>query len=97
MTATSVHVAGLDVAWSDRYLRQRCAWCGVTLLDYDLATVVAPLREDGTPPPPPATWPIGALVEVTGTPGAGSQRVVEAVDGKVPPGSCLDLDPAVTA
>lgn len=97
MTAPTVHVAGIDVTWSDRYLRQRCAWCGVTLLDYDLASVASPLGEDGSPPPPPSTWPAGALVEVTGTPSAGSQRVVEAVDGKVPAGSCMDLDPAVTA
>jgi len=33
------HIAGLNITVQDRYLRQRCAWCGVVLLDYDLANI----------------------------------------------------------
>lgn len=37
--ATETHVAGLQLEVSDRYLIQRCAWCGAVLLSYDYTRV----------------------------------------------------------
>lgn len=61
--AATVHIAGVDVTIGDRYLRQRCAWCGVTLIDYDLTRIAVPEGQD----PRPSTWLVGALVETDGT------------------------------
>jgi hypothetical protein len=58
----TTHIAGQHVTIDDRYLRQRCAWCGTILLDYDLTLVAVPVGQEG----PPATWPVGALVTVDG-------------------------------
>lgn len=58
----TTHIAGQHVTINDRYLRQRCAWCGHILLDYDLHRVAVPTGQEG----PPATWPVGALVTVDG-------------------------------
>lgn len=52
------HIAGQPVTIDDRWMRQRCAWCGATLIEYDLHRVAVPEGTD----PTPATWPIGALV-----------------------------------
>lgn len=66
-----VHIAGLDIQVNN-LLRQRCAWCGETLIDYDLACTASPCGEkcatDECLPEyhMPATWPVGALVEVDG-------------------------------
>lgn len=60
MTATPagvVHFAGLDVQIGP-LLRQRCAWCGVILVDYDLTRVAVPEGQEGGP----ATWPVSTLV-----------------------------------
>jgi hypothetical protein len=56
------HIASENVVIGDRYLRQRCGWCGEVLLEYDLARVAVPVGGD----PTPATWPHGALVRVDG-------------------------------
>jgi len=83
-----VHIAGVDVHINQR-LRQRCAWCGAVLLDYDLATIAVPVGQD----PHPATWPVGELISVDG----GLSFTVEHVDGgPLPEGSCGRLDPEVT-
>lgn len=37
--ATETHIAGLQLKVSDRYLMQRCAWCGAVLCAYDLTRV----------------------------------------------------------
>ena len=62
MTSTSsdgaiVHFAGIEIQ-IDAKLRQRCAWCGAMLIDYDLDNIAVPEGQD----PTPATWPVGALV-----------------------------------
>ena len=89
---TEIHIAGLDVKIEPNLLRQRCAWCGATLLDYDLTRVATPLQE-GETWEGPATWPVGALI---GRDGAVSW-VVEHEDGaKLPADCCALLDPAVT-
>lgn len=63
--AAVTHIAGLNVTVQDRYLRQRCAWCGVVLLDYDLANIQVAVVP-GEEPTGPATWPVGELVTVNG-------------------------------
>jgi hypothetical protein len=84
-----VHIAGPDIQVGQQ-LRQRCAWCGAVLLDYDLTRVAVPVGQD----PRPATWPVGALIEVDGA----MSSVREHEDGaQLPEGACAWLDPAVTA
>lgn len=61
MTAVT-HIAAQHITVNDRYLRQRCGWCGDILIDYDLARTAVPVGTD----PTPATWPVGALVRVDG-------------------------------
>lgn len=56
------HIAAPHITINDRYLRQRCGWCGDVLVEYDLARTAVPT---GTPPLP-ATWETGALVTVDG-------------------------------
>lgn len=59
------HIAGLDCVVEDRYIRQRCAWCGAVLLEYDLART-AMIETPGEPMGKPAMWPVGRLVRVDG-------------------------------
>lgn len=83
-----LHIAGVHVTVGNR-LRQRCAWCGAVLIDYDLALVAVPVGQEGAP----AVWPVGDLVLVDGHVSA----LVEHVDGEpVPEGACARLDPEVT-
>lgn len=37
--ATETHIAGLQLKIGDRYLMQRCAWCGAVMCAYDLTRV----------------------------------------------------------
>jgi hypothetical protein len=55
-----VHIAGLEVCLFGRYLRQRCAWCGEILSDYDLTLTAS---SDGSRP---KCWPVNALVAIDG-------------------------------
>ncbi|WP_435109811.1 hypothetical protein [Nocardiopsis synnemataformans] len=88
MTALT-HIAGLEIQVC-HYLRQRCAWCGATLIDYDLARIAVPEGQD----PRPATWPAGALVAVDGS----VKWVVDLPkDSPLPADACAQLDPEVTA
>lgn len=92
------HIAGPDITIEGRYLRQRCAWCGAVLLDYDLTLVAVPADQPG----PLATWPLGAFVRVH----AGVKEVLERSDPatpldrhlgpRLPAGACALMDPAVT-
>lgn len=83
-----VHIAGVHIQVG-KYLRQRCGWCGAVLLDYDLSNLAVPVGDD----PTPATWPIGALVQVDG----GLSVLVEHEDGQpLPEDSCGRIDPQVT-
>lgn len=56
------HIAGAQLHLFGRYLRQRCDWCGVIIIEYDLARVMVPEGQEGTP----AMWPVGALIRVDG-------------------------------
>lgn len=58
----TVHFVGVDVQIG-ALLRQRCAWCGDVLLDYDLERLAVPVGEERQGP---ATWPVGTLVAVDG-------------------------------
>lgn len=94
-----VHIVGPEIQVG-QLLRQRCAWCGGLLLDYDLARTASPCGDDcranGCKPEHhrPATWPAGGLVEVDG----GATWTVPHQDGdQLPANACGQLDAAVTA
>ena len=83
------HVAGLQVQISTS-LRQRCAWCGALLADYDLERTLVPVGQEG----PPAMWPAGALVRADGN----LMYTLDAELGdELPDDACARLDDAVTA
>jgi len=83
-----IHIAGPDITIGP-LLRQRCAWCGTTLVDYNLDRVAVPVGQG----PRPATWPIGGLVELDGN----ASWTVDHQDGaQLPDGACGRLDPVVT-
>ena len=79
----TVHIAGLDVTVSD-HLRQRCAWCGILLVDQDLTAVAVPAGTEDRPFP---RWPSNALVVVEG--GASALLPVPPM-GVLPVGTCVD-------
>lgn len=84
-----IHIAGPDIQVGPQ-LRQRCAWCGAVLNDYNLELIAVPAGQD----PRPGMWPVGELVAVDGS----LSYVVGHEDGaQLPEGSCGQLDPAVTA
>lgn len=83
-----VHIAGPDIHVDD-LLRQRCAWCGAVLIDYDLARVAVPEGDDRGI----GTWPVGALVEVDGD---ASWIAGNSEDHALPENACTRIDPAVT-
>jgi len=85
----TTHIAGTDLTLDGRYRRQRCAWCGAVLADYDLSLVAVPEGQD----PSPAMWEPGHLVRVEGNWSAD----VGDDTAKIPGDSCAMLDPAVTA
>jgi hypothetical protein len=89
-----IHFASIDVTVNDR-LRQRCAWCGHVLLDYDLTRTASPCgdacKTDGCQPEHHrmATWSPGALVLVDG----GMTALVNHQDGDpLPDGTCHDAE-----
>jgi hypothetical protein len=83
-----VHIAGHDVR-VNHLIRQRCAWCGAMLADYDLERIAVPEGQDWKPP----IWPVGGLVEVDGN----MTSVIEHDDGEqLPKSACARIDAAVT-
>lgn len=83
-----VHIAGPDVQVDSR-LRQRCAWCGAILGDYDLDRIAVPEGQD----PRPGMWPVCELIEVDG----GASWVRPHVDGEeLPLNACARIDHEVT-
>ena len=82
---TETHIAGDSIAIEGRWLRQRCAWCGKTLLDYDLERVAV-----HGPDRTVAMWPAGAFIRTDGA----MSSVDESVD--LPDDCCARLDPDVT-
>lgn len=83
-----IHIAGEPIQIGT-HLRQRCGWCGATLLDYALDRIGVPAGQD----PRPGTWTTGALVAVDGN----ASYVVNHTDGdQLPAEACGTLDPEVT-
>jgi hypothetical protein len=96
------HLAGESITVDQRYMRQRCVWCGAVLIDYDLANISVQIPKDGSEPQPPGAWEPYVWVAVAKTDGTGACWVVNVEDEKVegkgyPVSSCMALDPAVTA
>lgn len=84
------HVAGMDMTWAGRYLRQRCAWCDAILVDVDLHAVSVPAGQDPTYP----TWPVGALITINGPVSTDvSPDPTLLVTPPVPDDSCMRNDP----
>lgn len=54
------HLAGPAIMVAGRFCRQRCAWCGEILLNYDLQNTYSTSSE------PPMPWREGAWVLVYG-------------------------------
>ena len=54
------HIAGVEVNIENRWLRQRCSWCGAILSDYDLATMASC---DGSGP---CSFEVGVMIDVSG-------------------------------
>lgn len=83
-----VHIAGNDLQVGAQ-LRQRYAWCGAVLLDYNLDRIAVPEGQD----PRPATWPVGDLIAVDGS----LSYTVEHEDGQpLPAEACSRIDARVT-
>lgn len=85
---TVTHIAGAQLNMFGRYLRQRCDWCGVIIIEYDLARVMVPVDQPGPPP----MWPVGALVRVDRVMSAVVEAVEEDGHTKLPMDSCA-FDP----
>lgn len=86
--SVTIHIAGTRVHVGP-YLRQRCAWCGATLIHHDLRRVAVPTDDPGPPP----TWPPGDLVALDGA----LTYFVAHIDGDdLPEGACARIDPEVT-
>lgn len=85
-----IHIAGLQ-AQVGPLLRQRCAWCGEMLLDYDLRNMAV---EPGvTVEEVAGGFEPGALIEVAGV-NPRSFGVIEHKDGdNIPAGFCGDERP----
>jgi hypothetical protein len=94
-----IHIAGPHIQVGPQ-LRQRCAWCGGLLIDYNLALIAVSIPEGKTEETMtdeerrPGTWQPGGLVAVDGN----AQWTVEHEDGaELPDGACGKLDPEATA
>lgn len=61
MTAVT-HIASDHITINDRFLRQRCGWCGAVIIDVDTARMATPIGQEGPYP----TWPVGMLVLMDG-------------------------------
>ena len=85
------HVAGLVVNIGP-HMRQRCAWCGAVMIDYDL-TRIAVVVTDGEKPSGPPTWEVGALIVVAGN---ASWVAEDQGDDQLPADACARLDPEIT-
>lgn len=67
-----------------RRVRQRCAWCGETLEDVDLALVFVPAGSDGWRP-----WEPGKLLRIEGN----LRSILDHEDHQsLPLGTCADRE-----
>ena len=86
--STVSHVAAQDITYEGRYLRQRCAWCGVNLIDEDLSLCMV-MVVDGEPPGVPR-WPVGKWIEVDE--GCPTVYSVLEEEGIAPKNSCMSRE-----
>ena len=83
MSRTVSHLMGTDVLVEGRYLRQRCSWCGLAVIDEDLELVMVP---EGQGPGVPR-WAPGTWVRIDdGCPTV--YTLADADEGKLPPDAC---------
>jgi hypothetical protein len=83
-----IHIAGPDITIGP-HVRQRCAWCGALLIDYNLDRVAIPVGQD----PLLGLWGGGDLIAVDGN----AKWVVQHADGDpLPAGACGLIDPEAT-
>ncbi len=92
------HLAGPDIRFNTeegQVLRQRCSWCGATLIDVNLSRIAVPVGQEEGPYP---TWPIGSFVETHSPDGRGGAWF--ALDWEhpapVPDHACLRMPLEVT-
>lgn len=83
------HIAGSQMQLFGIFLRQRCDWCGIILIEYDLRRVSVPVGQDHLP----SMYPAGSLVRVDEHVSAVIENP-EIIDGgtQLPPDSCA-FDP----
>jgi hypothetical protein len=97
---SETHIPGECITFGGRYMRQRCEWCGKTLLDYDLTLVQVEIVP-GEEPRGPGQYPPGALVRFDGNASytVNPDELGQDDAGHVltPDDACTRLDPAVTA
>lgn len=98
MTESVTHLAGPDIQFNSEggpILRQRCSWCGTTLIDVNLARIAVPVGQAGPYP----TWGVGTFVEAYSPDHQGGVwSVAEWKPGTpVPENACLRMPPEVTA
>lgn len=79
------HIAGSQLNMFGIFLRQRCEWCGIVLIEYDLRLVAVQEGSDG-----PSMYPINSLVRVDGHISAVIDNPEILPDGGVqlPPDAC---------
>ncbi len=87
-----IHIAGMPVQVGNEY-RQRCAWCGVAIIEGDLSReMVAPGSErNGL-----GYFGQNELVEVVVNGGMTQRRTVSHEDGARVPVGCCAADPVTT-
>lgn len=88
------HLAAQPVRARNRY-RQRCAWCGALLFDYDLATIATP--DPVEPDWLPAVAEMGGLWTIDGNQGY-RREPTRMKDGSwmIAPDFCMHIDMEVT-
>jgi len=86
------HLTGPHLAYGS-VVRQRCAWCGASLVDVDIATIaVHPPPED---PDDPFSWVSCWPVDRWLHRNDGVSTLVRTAGGEVPHNSCMNLLPAL--
>jgi hypothetical protein len=85
-----VHIAGACMVMFGIFMRQRCDWCGLILLEYDLRRLA--FRTDD-PNPYPSNWEPGSLVRVDGHMSASIENPMRINGDLQLPPDCCAFDP----
>jgi len=99
MSDALVHLAAPPIRAAN-IIRQRCAWCGALIQEYDLDRVAVPdgqpsiVNEDGSPT---GGWEGLVAIDVCEGTVTAKWAVPDPEDGKIPADSCMALDAAITA